>query len=164
MKAFRVWLFLGLISACSNSNPTDDAGANDAGNDVTTTQKDATTDVTQGSDTGTDAPSDGTKSDASDGGSGMYTLTINDYLNWCNVSVNGGQATSSPQAMQFAPDASVALHGDTANAQLFYWGYWQAPTLADGGKDTNMDVNITMNGDVTILACCPDNNTPLSCP
>jgi hypothetical protein len=167
MKAFRVWLFLGLISACSSSNPGDDAGGGDAGNDVTT-QKDATSDVTQGNDTGTDAKGDGSSDaqvgDASDGGSGNFTLTINDYLNWCNVSVNGGQATSTPQPMQFPPDASVALHGDTASSASFYWGYWQAPGVGDGGKVTNMDVNVTMNGDVTILACCPVNTTPLSCP
>jgi len=166
MRAFRVWLFLGLISACSSDNSPADGGA-DAGNDVTT-QKDAANDATQGTDTGTDATvkdsaTDSPTSDASDAGL-MYTLTINDYLSWCNVSVNGGQTTSNPQPMQFAPDASVALHGDTANSNAFYWGYWQAPSLADGGKDTNMNVNITMNGDVTILACCPDLNTPLSCP
>lgn len=168
MRAFRVWLFLGLISACSNSNPADDGGAGDAGNDVTT-QKDATSDVTQGNDTGTtdapvDAPKDSTTSDASDGGSGNFTLTINDYLNWCNVSVNGADAGSSPPTYQFAPDASVALHGDTKDSNVFYWGYWQAPNLADGGKDLNKDVSITMNGDVTILACCPFNNTANSCP
>jgi hypothetical protein len=161
MRAFRVWLFIGLISACSNSNPPADGGT-DAGNDVTT-GKDAGSDVTQGADAPVDSPADVT-SDASDGGSGNFTLTINDYLSWCNVSVNGQDAGNSPGTYQFAPDASVALAGDTANALSFYWGYWQAPNLADGGKDTNKNVNITMNGNVTVLACCPVNNTALSCP
>lgn len=154
MKAFRVWLFLGLISACSSKETPPDGGTNDAGNDVTQ-QKDAANDVTQGTDS---------SSDASDGGSGNFTLTINDYLSWCTVSVNGQDAGNSPGTYQFAPDASVALHGDTANASLFYWGYWQAPTLADGGKDLNKDVTIQMNGNVTVLACCPDNDAALSCP
>ena len=168
MRAFRVWLFLGLISACGDNNSPADGGT-DAGNDVTT-QKDAAGDATKdvtaqdtGSDATSDAPSDSTTSDASDAGS-LFTLTINDYLSWCNVSVNGADAGSSPPTYQFAPDASVALHGDTQNAGSFYWGYWQAPNLADGGKDTNKDVNITMNGNVTVLACCPINNTALSCP
>ena len=152
MRAFRIGSFLALICACSDSNSPPDGGTDAAGTD-------ASNDVTQGS----DAPADVTQGDASDGGSGLYTLTINDYLSWCNVSVNGGQATATPTPMQFAPDASVALHGDTAGS-TFYWGYWQAPTLGDGGKDTNKDVTLTMTGDVTILACCPVNNTPLSCP
>jgi hypothetical protein len=167
MRLFRVWLFLGLISACSNSNPTDDGGTNDAGNDVTT-QKDATNDVTQGTDTGTDAktdaPSDSSTTDAGDGAT-TFTLTINDYLNWCNVSVNGGAPSSqNPQTFQFAPDASVLLHGDTANSQSFYWGYWQSANITDGGKDLSMDASVIMNGNVDVLACCPVNNTPLSCP
>jgi hypothetical protein len=174
MRAFRVWLFLGLISACSSDNSPADGGA-DAGNDVTT-QKDAGSDVTQGTDTGTDAKADSAtdssvtdaKSDAtSDAGDAglMYTLTINDYINWCGVSVNGGAtSTMDPQAFQFAPDASVSLHGDTANSGSFYWGYWQSANLGDGGLDTNMDVTIQMNGNVNILACCPVNNTGLHCP
>jgi hypothetical protein len=167
MRAFYVWLGLGLISACSSSNPTDDGGSGDASNDLNTT-KDTGSDVVQSNDATSDAPVDApvtdAKADASDGGSGNFTLTINDYLNWCNVSINGNDAGSSPQPMQFAPDASVALHGDTANSLSFYWGYWQAPGLGDGGKVTNMNVNVTMNGDVTILACCPVNTTALSCP
>ncbi|HEY2365588.1 MAG TPA: hypothetical protein VGH87_04340 [Polyangiaceae bacterium] len=159
MKAFRVWLFLGLISACSNSNPGDDAGGGDAANDVTT-QKDTGSDVAQGTDTGTDA----TSSDASDGGSGNFTLTINDYLHWCNVSVNGGaNSAQDPQTFQFAPDASVALHGDTAGSQ-FYWGYWQSASLGDGGLDLSKDAAIQMNANVSVLACCPVNNTGLHCP
>ncbi|HEX4512961.1 MAG TPA: hypothetical protein VH054_05475 [Polyangiaceae bacterium] len=167
MKAFRAWLFLGLISACSSDNSTLDGGATDAGNDVTVT-KDSGSDVTQGSDTGSDvtvadAPADVTTSDASDGGSG-FTLTINDYLHWCNVSVNGGaNSAQDPQTFQFAPDASVALHGDTAGSQ-FYWGYWQSASLGDGGLDLSKDAAIQMNANVSVLACCPVNNTGLHCP
>ena len=164
MRAFRVWLFLGLISACSNSNPSDDGGTGDAGNDVTT-QKDATNDVTQGTDTGTDATPTDSSTDASDGGSGNFTLTINDYLNWCSVRVNGGDAsTADPQTFQFPPDASVSLQGDTANSGAFYWGYWQSANIGDGGKDTSKDASVVMNGNVNVLACCPVNNTALSCP
>ncbi len=155
-----------------------DAGTTDAGNDVTT-QKDTGSDVkSQGQRRPTRpyrcpshrrARPTSSTSDASDAGDAgdaglMYTLTINDYINWCNVSVNGQDAGSTPGTYQFAPDASVSLHGDTKDSNTFYWGYWQAPTLADGGKDTTMDVSLTMNGNVTILACCPFNNTSLSCP
>jgi hypothetical protein len=159
MKRFLALSWMGAVLACSASTPTTD-GATDAGSDGST--GDARNDV-QTTEGGSDAAADGT-TDASNDVGNTYTLTINDYLSWCNVTVNGGSPTSSPTPMQFAPNTQVSLHGDTANASLFYWGYWQAPGLTDGGKDTNMDVSITMTGDVTILACCPDLNTPLSCP
>ena len=166
MKAYRVWLFLGLISACSDNNSPPDGGGTDASNDVTT-NKDSGNDATQATDTGADAPADSSNdvatTDASDAGL-TYTLTINDYFNWCNVSINGGQATSSPTPMQFAPDASVALHGDTATSASFYWGYWQSANLGDGGLDTNKDVTIQMSSNVSILACCPVNDAGLHCP
>ena len=178
MKVFRVWLFLGLISACSSDNSPADGGTDASTNDVTT-QADSGTDATQTTDTGTDvtakdspadapidvAKSDAAKTDAASDAGTRYTLTINDYINWCAVSVNGGQpSTADPQTFQFPPDASVQLHGDTASSQSFYWGYFQSANLADGGKDTNMDVTIQMNGNVNVLACCPLNNTALSCP
>jgi len=169
MRAFRIWLFLGLISACSGDNSPADGGTDGSTNDVTT-QKDSGGDVTQSTDTGTDvtatdALADAPKSDAASDAGLMYTLTINDYINWCAVSVNGGDAsTMDPQTFQFPPDASVSLHGDTASSQSFYWGYFQSANLVDGGKDTNMNVTIQMNGNVNVLACCPINNTPLSCP
>jgi hypothetical protein len=175
MKAFKIWLFLGLISACSSDNSPPDGGA-DATSDVTT-QKDVAID-TKAPDTGTDAPADVvaadvakdapadvTTSDASDAGTTMYTLTINDYLNWCAVSVNGGDAsTADPQTFQFAPDASVGLHGDTANASLFYWGYWKSANIGDGGPYASKDASVTMNGNVSVQACCPVNNTTTPCP
>jgi hypothetical protein len=179
MKSLFFYLVLGAISACSNSPSTDDGGT-DAGNDVST-PKDAANDVVFPSDSSPDDSSttdssttdssitdsstkDSSTTDASDAGPTKYTLTINDYLSWCNVSVNGVDAGSSPGTYQFSPDASVSLHGDTADSLNWYWGYWQAPTLGDGGPNTNMNVTIQMNGNVTVLACCPDQGTPLSCP
>jgi len=178
MKSLFFYLVLGAISACSNSPSTNDGGT-DAGNDVSS-PKDAANDVVFPSDSGNDSSAndssttdssttdsstkDSSTTDASDAGPTQYTLTINDYLSWCNVSVNGVDAGNNPPSYLFSPDASVALSGDTADTNFFYWGYWQAPTLGDGGKNTNMNVTIQMNGNVTVLACCPDNGTPLSCP
>ena len=54
----------------------------------------------------------------------LFTLTINNYLAWCSVSVNGGAASSAATISQaFPPGTLVPLHGDAANAS-FVWGYW----------------------------------------
>ena len=140
--------------ACSSSTSTDDGGTADASND-TSSQKDSTTQ-------NDGAPSDASQSDASDGAA-AFTLTVRDYLNWCSVKVNGGTAsTADPQTYSFGPDASVALHGESAADASFYWGYWQGPGIADGGQDPAQDVTMQITGNVTVHACCPDNGSPLT--
>ncbi len=149
--------------ACSSSPSGDDGGTTDAAND-TTTQKDGTSN--DGNPTNDGSPSDGspndTGSDASDA-STTLTLTIRDYLQWCSVKVNGGQpSVLDPQTFFFNPDASVALHGESASDASFYWGYWQGPGIGDGGQDLNQNVTLQMTGNVTVHACCPDNGFPLT--
>jgi hypothetical protein len=84
----------------------------------------------------------------------MFSLTINDILAWCDVSVNGGTPISAPPASSFEQGRVIPLHGDTANASYFVWGFW---TGTDGGAtDTNMDTTVTMSADRSITVCCPD--------
>jgi ABC-type oligopeptide transport system substrate-binding subunit len=151
-----------IAAACSSSSSTDDGGTSDASNDTTQNN-----DSSKPDGSGSDAANDGSTTDGGGDASNQLTLTIQNYLAWCAVTVNGGSAnTSATQTYQFAPDASVALHGDTANSGAFYWGYWgnvnDAGVLADGGTDLSQDVNFTITSDVTLHACCPDNGQPLS--
>jgi len=81
----------------------------------------------------------------------QFTLTIDNYLGWCSVTVNG-TAYAGPRTF---PEGTVAaLHGDTANATLFVWGFW---TRTDhGDHDTMMSTTVTMTANKTVFACCPD--------
>ena len=153
---------LGVAGACSSGSSTGDGGTSDAANDTTTPDS-----STPDSGTKDATTTDSSATDASDASSNQLTLTVKDYLAWCNVTVNGGSPnTSTTQTYQFAPDASVVLHGDTASSNSFYWGYWgnvdDAGVLADGGRDLNKDVTFNINGNLTLNACCPDNGQPLS--
>jgi hypothetical protein len=166
-----IGLSIAIGAACSSTTDTGDGGT-DAANDVTT-PKDATSsdvvtaDVTV-KDSATDSANDATTSDASDGGAGdgaiLYTLTIDDYANWCSVIVqDGGASTLTPQTFQFAPSTLVSLFADTAGS-TFVWGYWKG-TNPDGGNDTTMSTGITMTGDKNIQACCPLKASPKTpCP
>lgn len=159
-----VFVSLGIAAACSSSPTTGDGGTSDATSD-TTQQNDSST---QDSSTNDVSSNDVvTTNDASDSSSGMLTLTIHDYLSWCNVTVNGGAvSTADPQTFMFAPNTMVTVAGDTASSAMFYWGYWGnvAPDggLADGGEDTSKTVTFKITRDMTLNACCPDNGFPLS--
>ena len=187
MKRIHFLLPLILATACSSSS-SNGGGSNDASSDVTqqndSSIEDAANDVAANdAATTSDAPSEAssdasseasTTGDASDGGSNapdegapQVTLTINDYLNWCTVTVNGGSpSTQSPQSYTLAPNTTVTVHGDTASASSFYWGYWGNVAsdggLADGGEDLGKTVTFTITADTTLNACCPDNGQPLS--
>jgi hypothetical protein len=166
---------LAIATACSSSPSNDDGGPPDATNDVQQ-QNDSSTDSGK-SDSPSDAPaSDGsdasdaaseTSTDASDGGITQVTLTVNDYIGWCKVTVNGGtSSTSGVQTYMFAPNTVVTAQGDTASVSSFYWGYWGNVAadggLADGGEDLSKTVTFTITSDVTLNACCPDNGQPLT--
>jgi Divergent InlB B-repeat domain len=85
----------------------------------------------------------------------MYSLTVQNYFNWCDVTENGTvYPLSAPPAMSFASGTVVDLNAAPGTA--FVWGYW---TGTDGdttsGHDKNMATTVTMTSDKTILACCP---------
>jgi hypothetical protein len=86
----------------------------------------------------------------------MYTLTVQNYLDWCDVTENGTTyAASVPPATSFAPGTVVNLNA--APSAIFVWGYW---TGTDGdtsaAHDMNMTTTVTMTSDKTIMVCCPD--------
>jgi hypothetical protein len=162
---------IAIAAACSTSPTTDDGGTQDATNDVTqqdSSNKDSST-QDSAKDVAADTTSDTGSTDAGSDGDGavQLTLTINDYISWCSVTVNGGTpSTGNPQTYMFAPNTMVTVHGDTANSSAFYWGYWGnvAPDggLADGGEDLGKTVSFTITRDMTLNACCPDLNQPLT--
>lgn len=91
----------------------------------------------------------------------MVTLTLENYLSCCSVSVQGGIAsTTATQMLSFPKDTVVALNGDKANA-TFVWGYWVG-TAGDTGPshDTTMAASVTMDADKTVQACCPFASSP----
>jgi len=90
----------------------------------------------------------------------QVTLTLNDYLAWCRVTIDRGgpEVSSFPSytiTRQFDEGRVVVLHGDTASAAAFYWRYWTGTDAAGAGMDFNMDATVTMSGDKSVLACCP---------
>jgi hypothetical protein len=90
----------------------------------------------------------------------MVTLTLQNYLAWCSVTVNGGGPSTANQTLHFAPGTVVNLHADKASA-AFVWGYWYG-TAGDttAAHDKSMDTTVVMSGNKTIQACCPLTGAP----
>jgi List-Bact-rpt repeat protein len=85
----------------------------------------------------------------------LYTLTVQNYLDWCDVSENGtAYAATVPPVMSFAAGTVVNLNATAATG--FVWGYW---TGTDGdatsAHDKSMATTVTMTSNKTIVACCP---------
>jgi hypothetical protein len=118
------------------------------------------TDTGGGTDTATnDTPSEG---------GGGFALKVEDYLNWCNVSVNGSaNSTADPQNYgPFPAGTTVNLVGDTASASAFVWGYWRG-TAGDTGSthDTSKTTTVKITKDTVVQACCPLVSSPTTpCP
>jgi hypothetical protein len=122
-----------LVVACDDSNTEADSGPVDAGS------VDA-----GGNDAGT-----------MDAGTQTFTLTIDDYLSWCNVSENGGAASSLATTSATFPSGTVVnLHAD-AISSTFIWGYWVGTDADTGSNDTNMTATATLTADKTVKVCCP---------
>jgi hypothetical protein len=117
--------------------------------------------------------SNGTGGGAGPGGAGGaatsgFTLTIQNYLSWCNVTENGTAYDPPAQApaMTFPAGTVVNLMGATANSTNFLWGYWVG---TDGdtsaSHDTNMTTTVTMTSNKVVQACCPLTSAPTTpCP
>jgi hypothetical protein len=84
----------------------------------------------------------------------LFTLSISNYLDWCSISVNNGPAAADDPIVSFEQDRVIALHGDTADANYFVWGFWTGTDA--GNHDANMDATVTMSSDRNVTACCPD--------
>jgi hypothetical protein len=102
-----------------------------------------------------------------DGSNGMVNLKIENYLNWCSVSVDSGAAsTMAVITKSVASGTTVHLAGDTASATEFVWGYWRG-TAGDTGSahDTSKMTTVTLTADKTVQACCPLTSAPTTpCP
>ena len=97
----------------------------------------------------------------------MVTLNIDNYLNWCLVTVGGHTYNAMSVPAQQVPKGTVVnLHADAETAHdvgTFVWGFWTGTD--PGGKDTSKDTTVTMSADKNIQACCPFANDPTpSCP
>jgi len=105
-----------------------------------------------------DAPSGGTADapSAADAPTATtFTLTIDNALGWCSVTVNGGTAfTDATKSFNLAASSKAQLHGDTSNATFFVWGFWSGTD--NGDHDTNKSTTVTMSGNKTVGVCCPD--------
>jgi len=133
-------LSLSLAAGCgsSSTNPSSGTGGS----------------VGTGGSPGTGGAATGGQDGAADGPV-LYTLTVQNYLDWCNVTEDGtAYPLSAPPVMSFPPGTVVNLNA-TAGAS-FVWGYW---TGTDGdqtaGHDKSMTTTVTMTSNKTILACCP---------
>lgn len=139
MKSTILALTLGLaLAACGSSGPS---GTGTGGSSAT------------GGSSGTG----GAGATAGTGGPTTYTLTITNYLGWCDLTENGTKYPGlggAPPAMSFPPGTVVDL--SAVPNGLFIWGYWTGTDGDTGAHDTNMSTTVTMNGDKTVGACCPD--------
>lgn len=87
-----------------------------------------------------------------------FTLSIDNYLAWCSVSVDGGVATPNPPPAQFVPGTVVSLFGQPVSA-TFIWGYWRFTDAAPGGgHDISQNATVTMTSDRTVFVCCSFTN------
>ncbi len=91
---------------------------------------------------------------------GTSVLTINNYLAWCDVSVDGVAKTPA-QTMHVTVPTGVSITLTAAPTSVFIWGYWSGVSSgADmgalaAGSGGNHAVSITLTGDRTIGVCCP---------
>jgi hypothetical protein len=105
---------------------------------------------------------------AGGGATAGFTLTIQNYLNWCNVTENGTAYDPPNEApvMTFPSGTVVHLMGATASSASFLWGYWvgtDGDTTAS--HDTNMTTTVTMTANKVVQACCPLTSAPTApCP
>ena len=149
---------------CSSSSDSGPSGTTDSG-----VQQDTGSGGTDTGSSGTDTGTAGdSSSDTPSEGGGGFALKIEDYLNWCNVAVNGGAvSTADPQNFgPFPAGTKVNLVGDTASSASFVWGYWRG-TDGDtsGTHDTSKTTTVTITKDTVVQACCPLVSSPTTpCP
>jgi hypothetical protein len=152
-----------LLFACSSSDsaavpaPVDSGGGVEAGGPA----GDSGEPLDSGGQADTGSPVDAATADASDSGDaatdgGGVTLTVQNYLSWCTVAVNGGgSSTAATQTLTVQPGTVVNVSGDLSSP-TFVWGYWVG-TAGDtaAAHDTAKMTTVTVNANKTIQACCP---------
>jgi len=140
-----------LAASCSSSDSTPAGGGSDASNQDTGSSGDAGSGDSSSTDTGGGGDTGAT-----------FRLTIDNYLSWCSVSVDGGTpTTATPITVDVAPNAVVHLHADPVAG--FIWGYWYGTPTDGATKDTQTSQTVTVTKDMKIQACCPTQASP-TCP
>lgn len=82
----------------------------------------------------------------------LFTLTIDNFLSWCSISVGGDvPSIAATISKTFSQGSVVTLQG--APTTGFVWGYWTGTDA--GGNDTNQTTQVTMSSDRGVFACCP---------
>lgn len=84
-----------------------------------------------------------------------HLLTIDNYLSWCSVSVNGAAFTANPPPTPFEPGTVVNLFAKPVSG-TFIWGYWSFTDVP--GHDTSQNTTVMMTSDRTVSVCCPFTN------
>ena len=81
-----------------------------------------------------------------------FTLTINNDVGWCNVTIDGGLPDSSfTITASIFPGIVAQLHADPLMG--FIWGFWSGTD--DGDHFTMQDTTVTMTSDRSVEVCCP---------
>jgi hypothetical protein len=86
-------------------------------------------------------------------------LTVNNYLSWCVVTVDGNAMTAQTQT--YNVDAGTVVSLDAHAAVGFMWGYWigtAGANAGDGNHDPSMATTVTVtSANANVRACCPSN-------
>jgi hypothetical protein len=91
-------------------------------------------------------------------------VTVNNYLSWCVVTVDGTPMTAETQT--FNVDAGTVVSLDAHAAAGFMWGYWvgtAGASAGNGNHDPSMATSVTVtSASASVRACCP--SSTLTCP
>jgi hypothetical protein len=91
----------------------------------------------------------------------MVTLTVENYLSWCSVTIENGAASTSASQTVMVPAGTVVHVNAVKASNVFVFGYWfgtDGDTTA--AHDTNMMTTATVTTNKTIQACCPFASAP----
>jgi len=81
-----------------------------------------------------------------------FTLTINNDVAWCDVTIDGGLPDHSLTIVApIFPGIVAQLHADPLLG--FIWGFWNGTD--DGDGFTMQDTTVTMTSDRSVEVCCP---------
>jgi hypothetical protein len=152
---------LTTVSACDDNSTTPDAAATpdarpgaDGGPTATADAPPSTADAP----TARDAPAATADApDLPDAGP-TFSLTIENFDGWCDITANGSPFTANniPMASaskSFPQNSVVELHAGPNGD--FVWGYWTGTDHVVDGKDPNQSTTLTLSADTTIMVCCP---------
>jgi hypothetical protein len=133
------------------------AAGSTGGDSTGSTGGDSTGSTGAGSTTGSGTTSGSSGSTGGSSGGATYTLSVDNYLVWCSVEADGVPLVFSRSnevtSVDFPAGSVVTLSGDALSG--FVWGYWTGTDGDTGAFDRNMVTTVTMDGDKSVLACCP---------